>query len=172
MCRALSRIVIALATLAGLAACTLVDGVSDLQGGRKAGADGGKGDDASDPVDAAADDARAASDGSLANVACGAAHCPAGQGCCLSISTGSKRCQTRAQCMATQDYFLSCTSSKTCPATAPVCCFDFGDELAACVGQCGAGQSELCDLLESSVCTGGKKCSKALAGVPSQLECQ
>jgi hypothetical protein len=170
MTRGLARIVVAVAMLAGFVACTLVDGVSDLQGGRKPGSsDGGN---ASVPSDGAARDARATSDAGGAAVTCGAALCPTDQGCCLPAGAGAKRCTTHAECTAATDYFLTCTSAKTCPTSAPVCCFDFADEQATCAGQCGADQYELCESPETTPCTAGKACVGTVPGTTLQAVCQ
>jgi hypothetical protein len=163
--------VIAVAMMAGLAACTLVGGVSDLQGGRRPDSTGG-GKDASVPSDGAALDARTSVDAGDAVLICGAAQCPADQGCCLPAGAGAKRCATKADCTAATDYFLTCTSARTCGTSAPVCCFDFADEQATCAGQCGVDQYELCESPETTPCTAGKACVGTVPGTTLQAVCQ
>ena len=153
-------------------ACSLVDGWSDLQGGKRASdtRDGGGVKDGSTSMDA-----NAGADSSVVtgiqNVTCNGVLCPAGMGCCVGL-TGSLQCTAQAACTGQGSEFLGCSGPASCSATAPVCCFSYDKETSSCLAGCGAGDEELCVAGDNKTCTGGKACTDTLAGLSNIPACQ
>ena len=172
----LRRVVMPIAIAGAFCACSLVSGWSDLQGGRTLRApDAATGSDSSTSGgDAGADGPVSKPDSGLIDIVCGSAHCPSGQGCCLDAvnGTGAKQCTTPETCETQENEFLACTRASSCPATAPVCCYDFGGDGSLCLAGCGVGQYELCDTADRKPCSGTKQCTQKLPGTTDIPVCQ
>jgi hypothetical protein len=151
--------------VSGLSACSIFDGWSDVQGGR-APLDAARGKDGA-PDGEVSGDAAPAHEGLAL---CGATRCTPGQGCCFT-NAGVRECTSRQVCEARGDSFLVCSEASSCPSTAPVCCFDFGDSVSSCVAGCGAGQYELCSIDDTKPCTATRMCTDTLPGVTGLPVC-
>jgi len=176
-----------LAGLTGLGGCSLVSGWSDLQTATKDAARPGTTDSGNGTSDGDSGDGTSGGDGDSGTsgtsgtsgdsgnttppVVCGAGVCPAGEGCCVSF-TGTKTCGPPTACDVNMgDMFFACTSSASCDSRAPICCYDFSAESAACAGACGQGNTIVCDS-PPNACPQGKACTGHSAGVPSVRTCQ
>jgi hypothetical protein len=175
----------AAAALAAMSGCTLLSGWSDLQTGTKdAGGTRPATVDSGPPTDGATDDAgngtdpdsgtgtRIDSGGAPATgITCGAGQCAPGEGCCGGFS-GGKKCAKASACDVNGgDYFLACTSSASCDSHAPVCCFDFTSEQAACAGSCSQGNPAVCDG-PPNTCPNGQACTDRLPGTQDVRTCK
>jgi hypothetical protein len=174
----------ALGALGALGGCSVISGWSDLQTATKDaapkpgttdsgnGTSGGDGDSAGGSSGGDGDSgATGDSDNTTPAVVCGAGVCPAGEGCCISF-TGTKTCGLPAACDVNMgDMFFACTSSASCDSRAPICCYDFSAESAACAGACGQGNTVVCDS-PPNTCPQGKACTGHSAGVPDVRTCQ
>jgi hypothetical protein len=154
-------------------ACSLVSGWSDLQGGQRVAVrdgggvnDGASGDGATDVPPGPGTEPHDQP------VTCGAASCPAGEGCCLDFG-GGEQCSSITACRGnTDNSFLSCTSASACSAGAPVCCYDFSTLSTTCRAGCGPGNYELCNAAEPKPCTSGTSCTATLPGTQDIPICQ
>lgn len=178
----LLSIAIPFAVVAGASpACSVFGGLSDLQGGSPLKSDAGRSrDDSGDPApveDASPADAsvdrNTGPKSSPDSILCGAAHCPKGEACCLSTGSqsGQLQCSSRAACDNQSGRYLSCTSSSSCPGSAPVCCFDYNNG-ASCFAGCTPGSFELCDPTDSKPCTGTGTCTTNAPGFTNIPACE
>jgi hypothetical protein len=153
--------------VSGVAACSVVDGWSDLQGGRAPG------DARAKDAQLGEEDGGGFADGNVGPTPplCGAASCAQGEGCCISLSNGAKQCTSQQVCLDRDDLFLGCTARSSCSSSAPLCCFDYTDEQSSCLARCGPGQQELCSTADPRPCTSGA-CTSSLAGMPDTPSCE
>jgi hypothetical protein len=165
--RSMGALAITIAMLA-CGACSLVSGWSDLQGGRPS-------DDKPPTKDSGSSNEASPFDGATSSggdVSCGAAKCPPPLGCCAGFD-GNLACTTRESCdVNSGDRFLTCTSGATCPATAPLCCYDFAFEGSACLAGCAAGLQIMCDPSKSSACPAGQTCTGKTTGLSAFSACR
>lgn len=170
--RAIASIAITTAlALAASPACSLVGGVSELQGGRRPGpSDAGtktseEGGSVDTPeADASTDATVVRGDGGLVDVACGSGVCDPGQGCCVQLGSNASMCLAPANCPTNGFYFLGCTRASSCPRSAPVCCVQSGSGASQCMAACGLAQDELCSPTDPKPCSGTLTCSGTAAG--------
>jgi hypothetical protein len=148
--RARAPIVAAFALVLPLAsaACTVLSGWSDLQGGARDGGDAGA-------LDAGAVDGRAALDsGSCANACAPAA-------CCRGLGGTATTCE---QTCGSGAVTLSCVDEKDCAGAH--CCQELQTSapagyVARCALSCSSGAQMLCDPLDPGACPGGTTCKPA-----------
>jgi hypothetical protein len=170
--------------MAASPACTVFGGLSDLQGGSPPKSDGGRSkddagnpgsndNDGASPVDASVDRGNGGPTSSPDSILCGAAHCPKGEACCLMTgsASGQLQCSSMTACDAQSGRFLSCTSTSSCPTSAPVCCFSYNSG-AQCFAACSPGMFELCDPHDPMPCVAGTACTSNAPGYDSVPACE
>lgn len=169
-------IVIAVVIAGGAAACSVVSGWQDLQGGTRkpSGSSGSSGEGGPSREDGGSSgDTGVDAVAPVTGVTCGAARCTkSNEGCCHNFD-GTKQCSSQTTCADNGGEWLTCTSPAQCPTAAPICCYQLAAQTSSCLAGCGfAVGAPLCDPTEPSPCPGGQACTKSVPGAQSLRSCK
>ena len=168
-------IVIAVVIAGGAAACSVVSGWQDLQGGTRkpSGPSGSSGEGGPSREDGGSSGDTGVDAAPATGVTCGAVRCTTtDEGCCHNPE-GTTQCSSQTACADNGGEWLTCTSPARCPTAAPICCYQLAAQTSSCLAGCGiALGAPLCDPTEPSPCPGGQACTKSVPGAQSLRSCK